>query len=99
MGKKPVLKEKKLEMPVSGVELTDAFRPKRISVPPGVQLRFGGNATAHRAERILEINRKFRQFGIFNAREALRRCHVRPQKEASRICVVREALTIRLRDD
>ena len=50
--KKPVRKEKKLETTEKSVDLTDAFRPKRISAPGGTFVRFRRNATGFRAERI-----------------------------------------------
>ncbi len=66
-GKKPVRKEKKLETTEKSADLTDAHRPKRNSVSGGAHLRFGGNATEFRAERVRQIRKKFRRIRVFFA--------------------------------
>ena len=65
--KKPVRKEKKLETTEKSADLTDAHRPKRNSVSGGAHLRFGGNATEFRAERVRQIRKKFRRIRVFFA--------------------------------
>ena len=76
--KKLVRKEKKLETTAKSVDLTDAFRPKRMSTPGGTVVRFGGNATEFRAERVGEIKQifcrnkqKFCRVSILRIREDL----------------------------
>ena len=69
-------KEKSLRRPLTGVDLTDEFRAKRISAPGETVVRFRRNATGFRAGRIGEIKQKFCRISIFHAKKALRCCHV-----------------------
>ena len=68
-AKKVRAERKKLEMAEFLFDLTDTFRPKRMSAPGGTVIRFHRNATEFRAECVREIKRKFCRVNIFQRPE------------------------------